>query len=730
MQMEYSDDRVIKNNIDNQISFGIEQNSSAFSILADRLYTRKEQSVIRELSTNAYDEHIVAGKSDVPFDVHLPTVLENWFSIRDYGNGLSHDDAVNLYTRFFKSTKRDNNMQTGCLGLGSKSPFAVTNSFTVESWNNGIKSTYTCYKDDNDAPKMSLLESKPSDEPSGLKVQFVVDGGHYDWKHEAVRVYKFFKLKPKCNIQLNFDLGTPVLNESNWGIYNNDDNYSIRDYSFATMGNVAYPIVFDAIKTQTSEEQKLIKLFRYVKGLVINFDLGELGFTTNREALEYNKKTNDALLKSIDKILNDLKIQIKTEINDSESLFSARQKLGSYHMIINSSLGNEFTNLIFNNTLTWNGQNFEEYFFKTWTVKVDASCSTIANFDKKKAKDDARHFQIRQNDSVSYCFNHREFWFINDRSKNLEKRIKLFLHRKEKSDVIGYLIEESEKEKVLSQLGVEKENIFVSNSDLPEIVKKQRNYLSGSVSVRKAIVPAKEWKIYKNGTIEKYDSTISVKQDYLQYYLVSNRDSVSLSDNTEITCSNFKNLIIFANNFGFKIRDGVEVKVVNLSRAKSLKLQGRLNFRNFAEELHGFVKSVFENNKDKFVQLLDKSLLSTNAILFLSCCDIDGLSKLKIFENNSIGKTIELLQNPISKLMDIGFVTVNEKKNLYDICSYDDFGSSKAAENLIKKFTMFKRENFDLILKFLLEKNLINDSFSDNVLNNIGEVNVSLNFNK
>ena len=66
-------------------------------MFADKVYSNKERAVIRELACNAHDSHVMAGTTDVPFDVHLPTQLEPWFSLRDYGTGLADDDIANVY---------------------------------------------------------------------------------------------------------------------------------------------------------------------------------------------------------------------------------------------------------------------------------------------------------------------------------------------------------------------------------------------------------------------------------------------------------------------------------------------------------------------------------------------------------------------------------------------------------------------------------------------------------
>ena len=68
--------------------FKIAATAHAFRILSKDLYADAVQAVVRETSTNADDANILAGQTK-PIRAHIPTMLEPWYSIRDYGLGLS-----------------------------------------------------------------------------------------------------------------------------------------------------------------------------------------------------------------------------------------------------------------------------------------------------------------------------------------------------------------------------------------------------------------------------------------------------------------------------------------------------------------------------------------------------------------------------------------------------------------------------------------------------------------
>ncbi len=272
-------------------------------MFADKVYSNKERAVIRELACNAHDSHVMAGTTDVPFDVHLPTQLEPWFSLRDYGTGLEDDDIANIYGAIGVSTKRDSNEVIGCFGIGSLSPYSMCDSFTVKSYLNGIVRTYQCMRDEKRQPKVIPLGSAPTDEPNGLEVKLTVDGKVSEFEQEAKQVFLFWEgTLPNINNQL-------VVRESQQMreryVFKGDDFGLTPSWGdmYALMGNIAYKI-----PSQLDE----FDCDGYLK-----FDLGELEFDTARENLSMTDKTKAALkakFASVKDKLSDIAIeQIEAE---------------------------------------------------------------------------------------------------------------------------------------------------------------------------------------------------------------------------------------------------------------------------------------------------------------------------------------------------------------------------------------------------------------------------------
>lgn len=301
-----------------QTQFKLKADPKAFNILSDKIYTHKVRAVIREISTNAVDAHIEAGNTE-KFDVHLPTAIESWFSVRDYGTGLSHEDCMSIYTTYFHSTKTKSNDVTGCLGLGSKSPYAIADSFTVVSFYNGRKRTYSAYKDENDCPQFALLTEADTDEPNGVEVSVnVPDHLRREFEVEAELVYAYFKDIPNINIKSVADSAKAKLS-----------NYKLKTEDFATngdygsikcvMGNVCYSLDSDVDHELDNTD------------ITVFFDMGELSFTPGRESLSLDEKTRVNVRNKLDSVRDSFIEELQKKVLECDNYYDARRLYTSFN---------------------------------------------------------------------------------------------------------------------------------------------------------------------------------------------------------------------------------------------------------------------------------------------------------------------------------------------------------------------------------------------------------------
>jgi hypothetical protein len=316
----------IMSNVGEIGEFRIRNSAKAFNILSSGLYANKIRAIVRELSCNAVDSHTAAGKQDTPFDVHLPNSLEPWFSIRDYGTGLSHDQVTNIYTTYFESTKTASNEFIGALGLGSKSPFSYTDNFTVTAIKDGVKGIYTAFINEQGVPSIAKMMDEQTTEPAGVEVRFAVEE-RYDFdkfRQEAKSVYEYFKLRPVISGNQEFKFKDPEYKEKDIipGVHYHTDGQR----SYAIMGNIKYPIEVPNAEKSLGGLHGLLNC-----GLVMEFNIGELDFQASREGLSYIPQTIEAIKNKLVALNSQLAIHIATEADKITNLWDRALYLSKRH---------------------------------------------------------------------------------------------------------------------------------------------------------------------------------------------------------------------------------------------------------------------------------------------------------------------------------------------------------------------------------------------------------------
>jgi uncharacterized protein YfkK (UPF0435 family) len=308
--------------------FRIRNSAKAFNILSSGLYANKIRAIVRELSCNAVDSHVAAGRTGTPFDVHLPNQLEPWFAIRDYGTGLSHEQVTNIYTTYFESTKTGSNDYIGALGLGSKSPFSYTDNFTVTAVKDGRKGVYSAFINNEGVPSIALMGEETTEDPSGVEVKFAVTD-RYDFdkfRQEARSVYKYFALRPVVTGYNDFKFDDPEYESRD--IVPGVHQYTRGNYSrsIAVMGNIAYPIDIPQADKSLGDLHRLLGC-----GLEMHFAIGELDFQASREGLSYIPQTIEAIKRKLEGVNAVLVDKLSVEADAIENLwdraiFLARRK--------------------------------------------------------------------------------------------------------------------------------------------------------------------------------------------------------------------------------------------------------------------------------------------------------------------------------------------------------------------------------------------------------------------
>ena len=371
--------KVIRKGVTKAVSFGIKQTGLAhiLNVLRNQLYSDKVGAVVREYSANAVDANKEVGKGDTPIEITLPSTFDPTFRVRDHGPALDEEDIREVFAMYGESTKRNSNEQIGMLGLGSKSGFAYGDSFGINSFMGGQLYSYSAFIDETKLGQIVQLAVSETDEPDGLEIVIPVQDEDLDeFREKSIKLYKHFKVKPRIHGLSDHEKDglemEAVFEGEDWKYLKEKNSDSI-----AVMGGIPYS--FDSYDIDLMDDPKAEALREIVNShLVLEFEIGDLNITASREALEFTKHTKKNLLKKIEKVNSELKVEVEESFGECKTMFDAKRLLGEicdygsalYQL---SSWAKE--------TVTFNGEKIKDVqynFYKYDYVTVRATKKTYA----------------------------------------------------------------------------------------------------------------------------------------------------------------------------------------------------------------------------------------------------------------------------------------------------------------------------------------------------------------
>jgi hypothetical protein len=679
--------------------FSIEASSKAFFILSDGLYSNKILAVVRELSTNAYDSHVDSGKANVPFDVHLPNALNPVFFIRDYGTSMNHENCMQLYTTYFRSTRNNSNDAVGCLGLGSKAPFAYADSFTVEAYLDGKKRIYNAYKNEDGSPVFSLMDEVDTNEANGIKVAIQVNSHDVSrFHHEAKKVYEFFKVKPNfVGEKLSFDKVEKVLAGNNWYF---DDN---AGSNLIIMGQIAYPL--DSNQLISDGDNREGRFIQYSDGLRIFVNIGDVDITPSRESLSYSKETKRNIKNIINNITSEIASKIEEQIKSQPSLFKARMM---YVQISDqcSSIKNAVDSL--QKSISWNEQKlFDNIINESINIKNKISVSLLhKSYYRKKI--------TSSTDIDTILFKSGMKVIIDDLNRGGLSRIKQKM--KENSSEQNYYVyklkdgETVDNNQMYDILGgATKEDVILSSS-LPKVAYNRDS--SGSSDG----LPPVHIQVFNEETGRFEECNMSVKYENA-YYFTESKGKIN-SNTYNIDLAVIEQALVFAHESYPNEVDGMTFYAVKPSVAKNRNLNNRDNWHSAMPVIQDIVKNAVEKHREDIIDSYRKVNLSkTSSVRWKEVFEMtktDNEVKRVVAEYNeyvtSREKRCSSLQTikSLGHMLNVGSIDLSNMK-------LDDDRFSKRFDNEMKKYPMLQICN---IPWRDTEKQIIAD-YIDNIENHI-----------
>ena len=579
-------------------SFSIEASAKAFFILSDGLYSNKVKAVIRELSTNAYDSHVDAGMVDCPFDVHLPTRLDPVFYVRDYGTSMTHSECMSLYTTYFRSTRNDSNDAVGCLGLGSKAPFAYCDQFTVEAYLNGVARVYSAFMNEDGSPVFSLLDETVTDEADGLKVSMPVkEDDIHDFQREASDLYAFFDVPPKMvGKEISIRDREVILSGSNFEFVKNEHQ------NLVIMGQIAYPLNADDVLPYpiADEDSDIYNFLDRSSGLRIYVSIGDVDITPSREALSYNSVTKKSIKNVLSEMSLEIAIDMERQVQSQPNLYKARRQ---YLNLCNQchSLSSVMESL--DNAITYNNQPL-------WDNKMGEQIEVGELISVKHYYKSEWRQKIETDEVTKLTLRHDTKIIIDDLNRGGLSRIRNYIKEECSRGFSGYMYKAEDlnenpdaASEFLELLGGAEIEDCILTSSLPKPYREYSYGGGGGASV--------QGQVYDHETNQFMECKISVKEEDA-YYIEESRGTVYLrfedyytSMGVETLSARLKTIADHADSIlGYKIF------LVKPSVAKNKRLSERDGWHNGSKLIVRYMNEIIEENYEMLNKHRNKPELS------------------------------------------------------------------------------------------------------------------------
>lgn len=305
------------------------------AMTSKELYSNPIGSMVREIVSNGWDANMESGSNKaVIVKIEYDFDSDNYyFIVEDNGIGITQHRMDTVYRLWFKSTKRDNNKAIGGWGLGSKSPLACSDNFTLITTCEGYRYEYLIYEDypENKIEPLGKEQVTPHT-PTGTIIKVPING-----YTDKIKVENEFK--KQCAYFDNVYYKESSYN-NNYSIYEfrtfKYRQYCPFDKMHIVLGKVHYPIDFNMV---FGKSEYLLNFAKIPIG--IKFDVGELGVTLSREQLKYRPNDKELIKQRVEEAVQELLEFAKKQrsnISTLEELYDKEKKHIKIHFDENTNI--------------------------------------------------------------------------------------------------------------------------------------------------------------------------------------------------------------------------------------------------------------------------------------------------------------------------------------------------------------------------------------------------------
>lgn len=260
-------------------------------ILRSKMYSDPIKIICQEIAANARDANREVGKKKRPIRISFQENLNNRdqidFVISDDGPGISPDSMENIFINYGASTKRNTNALTGGFGLGCKTPFAYTDSFSIRTIFDHVEYLYQAVIEKGRSGKLLLVSKNDTNQRNGTDIIIPINRTDSDrFAEESHRVTFLWDVRPEFinlpEVEEGTKIDTPFWTRVRSPLFG--ESY------YALIDGIAYPL--------DSELLSLNDLS--FESLMIKFKNGSIPIAANRESIHYDNQTIPFIKKSIE----------------------------------------------------------------------------------------------------------------------------------------------------------------------------------------------------------------------------------------------------------------------------------------------------------------------------------------------------------------------------------------------------------------------------------------------
>lgn len=333
MKIETKELEVTTNTEMRTYNLKVSQDSTVIPIIIKMMadqYKNPLKTLSVEYVQNAMDSHRVAGKLDVPIQIHLPNSNDPYFRVRDFGISMSSETVENVFSALFASTKRDSDEDIGGFGVGRLVFGAYTGTMVITTYLDGKKTEYFFYLE-NGKGDITEMMAVDSDEPQGVEISI------------PIKEHDFENLRRICQEQYAFIKPTPIVTGNHQFTLKNvqykfvTDSFCFRDKTdrytqlnpIATVAGLPYPI--DPYQFDYEHCTRRI----LSSGVVLHFNVGEVDIVPSRDNLKYTDKTKNAIEEKIKEIEDLAKVELD-KLCDTSNIKTEYEARCMWYKLFNS----------------------------------------------------------------------------------------------------------------------------------------------------------------------------------------------------------------------------------------------------------------------------------------------------------------------------------------------------------------------------------------------------------